>query len=46
MRGFFLFHKVTQRLPEATRRRIAIRFSLSIKRNLQLTTYNPQPSFV
>ena len=35
MRGFFLLHKVTQRLPEATRRRIAIRFSLTVNRNLQ-----------
>ena len=33
MRGFFLFHKVTQRLPEATQRRIVIRFSL-------IETYN------
>jgi len=42
MRGFFLLHKVTQRLPEATRRRIAIRFSLTANRNLQLRTYNLQ----
>ena len=37
-----LFHKVSQRLHEANRRRIAIRFSLTVNRNLQYTTHNLQ----